>query len=121
MTTTETTRPQQPRVPGNGLEYVAVPDPGWRVAEAGTRCRHARQHERACGEPAVAEKHFPDAPSKWWAYCEEHLRAGGGTQRARDKHWTEHGQVMHWVLTGPDGIPLTPRSRLPVAGAAARA
>lgn len=115
MTTTEVARPAQPRAPGNGLEYVAAPDPEWRLAAEGVTCRHARQHERACGKPAVAEKHFPAAPSKWWAYCEEHLRAGGGTPRAGDRHWTEGGQVLHWVLLKPDGSTLTRREALRAA------
>jgi hypothetical protein len=94
-------RPPQPGSPGKGLEYAAVPDPEWRVAVEGARCRHRGAPESlACGEPAVAEKHHPNDPIRpWWAYCARHVSVYG--------RWVEDGRVLHYALRKPDGTMLT--------------
>jgi hypothetical protein len=104
-------RPPQPAAPGKGLVYAAVPDPEWRVAEEGARCRHRGAPESlACGEPPVAEKHHPNDPiSQWWAYCARHALDYGPSDRRRveDGHWVEDGRVLHYALRKPDGSALT--------------
>jgi hypothetical protein len=101
------TRPPQPESPGQGLVYVAVPDPEWRVAGAGARCRRRLAVETlACGEQAVAEKHHPNDPiSPWWPYCARDTLGYGLADRRRveDAHWVEDGKVMHYALRKRDG------------------
>jgi hypothetical protein len=101
MTQDTATRPPQPAAPGRGLEYAAMPDPEWQVAEEGATCRVARPGTLACGEPAVAGKSRPADPiSQWSAYC-------AGCAWEYREHWVEDGKVLHWVLRRPDGTVLT--------------
>jgi hypothetical protein len=102
METTATARLPEPETPGSGLIYRPVPVEGWRIAADGATCRHhaSAMGIYACGEPAVAEKHYPNDPiSTWWAFCDRHLRA--------QKLWAEDGTVLKWVLCHPDGTAAT--------------
>ena len=105
--TTKARRPKPPEPPMAGLAYFPVPDPKWRAAQDGARCRdHAGARSGYgsgphCGEPASAEADTGHARSPWYGYCAEHAAARG--------HWTEDGQVMAWVLRHGDGTPLTPQ------------
>jgi hypothetical protein len=100
------TRPPKPETPGSGLEYLAVPAEGWRLARGGSTCRwHAPSMGiTACGEPAVAEKHYPDdLISPWWAYCAEHARTYGRPDAPLRGVWAEGGKVLKWGLCHTDG------------------
>jgi hypothetical protein len=94
-----TDRPAPPREAPEGQQYVAVEDrfgPGWRLV-TGKRCRFARYHLPACGQPAVAEldRGRRAGREKWWAYCPAHLYG----------RWVEDGKVMCWVVRERPGTP----------------
>ena len=114
----EESRPPKPPAPeGSGLEYYAVPAPGWRVATGGKGgdCRYARPNRPgpdalACGAPASVEKNRPnDKIWPWFALCAEHARTHGRPDVRVRGVWAEGGEVLHWELRRADGTPATPQ------------
>ena len=83
-------RPAPPNEPPEGYEWVAAPDPYWRI-EAGKRCRLLGGRPlRGCGADSVAAFNRGGwrGRQNWWAYCEDHLFG----------RWIEDGVVHHWIL-----------------------
>jgi len=84
-----------------GLMYVPDPDPQWRVARDGARCRDQRSGHGTCGAPAGVELHNgAGSVWPWYAYCDVHAASRG--------HWAEDGQVLTWALRHADGSVLGP-------------
>jgi len=83
-----TERPPRPATEWDGFEYVAAPDPNWRLV-TGKPCRWMMPGRRSCKQPSVAAINRPGRlRENWWPYCSEHLYG----------RWIEDGQVMHWIL-----------------------
>ena len=114
-------RPAPPSAPGD-LQAVAIPDPGWRIAGEGVRCRFLVRTGpideigaggQPHGDPAAGEKltEGPRGSKVWRGYCDEHMRHIDPyvPRESGDVHWVEDGQVMTWVILDADGKPATRR------------
>ena len=100
-TEADVARPEPPAPPGDGYEWVVVPDDPeeWALAEEGATCRGqgpkpAVGRPRAHGVPAVVRHKLGLSRRVWWNFCPDHA----------DGRWAEDGVVVHWErkpVSGP--------------------